>query len=98
MQANQSQSDLRLGNHFSIPFTERSPYLCRKLIFRGDRPVGHWSYGSANGGGSLWLQNHAGYTSPDFSLGLDSEEIALRRTAEILKEWDLDPRCPTWIA
>ena len=89
--------EIELGEVFANPDVRRDGYLLRKLIWRNKRPIGWWSYGRyGTDNGLLWLQNYAGYYSPDFCLELQSEEIALQRVRRILEEWDKNDKRPTW--
>lgn len=90
------QMELTLGERFTLP---HESWKTRRVIWReGSRPVGHLTYGDPSGAVDLWLQNYAGYYNPQFVLNLKSEAIALKRAAEILKEWDTNSERPTYIA
>lgn len=89
---------LTLGEAFSIKPEEHGlGCLRRQLIWRDKRPVGHWSFGSYNDKGYLWLQNYAGYYSSDFFLEFENIESAIARAKKILQEWDDNPERPTWV-
>ncbi|MEG4084666.1 hypothetical protein [Microcoleus sp. POL10_C6] len=89
--------EIELGKVFANPDVKRDGYLLKKLILRNKCAIGWWSYGRCGStNGLLWLQNYAGYYSPDFCLEFQSEEIALERTRKILEEWDKNDKRPTW--
>lgn len=89
--------EIELGKAFSNPDAKRDGYILGKLILRNKRAISCWSYGRyESNNGLLWLQNYAGYYSPDFCLEFQSEEIALERTRIIFEEWDKNEKRPTW--
>ena len=79
--------EIKLGHFYGIRPEEHS-FGCirRALIWKDNRPVGHWSDGCFDGGGYLWLQNYDGYYHPNQFIHFANLELAINYAKEIINK------------